>query len=50
MIEDMTLNVQSMLSSPYVRPLLNEVQSWEKKLSLMGKRRSAAVLFERKEN
>ena len=36
MLEDMTLNVQSMMSSPYIQPLIEEVQSWEQKLSLIG--------------
>lgn len=36
LLEDMTLNVQSMLASPYVRPLLTQVRSWEQKLSLIG--------------
>eukprot|EP00210_Caulerpa_lentillifera_P005286 g5050.t1 len=36
LLEDMTMNVQSMLASPYVRPLLDEVRSWEQKLSLIG--------------
>lgn len=36
LLEDMGLNLQSMLASPFVRPFLNDVRSWEQKLSLIG--------------
>lgn len=36
LLEDMGLNLQSMMASPFVRPFLNEVRGWEQKLSLIG--------------
>ena len=36
LLEDMGLNLQSMMASPFVRPFLTEVRSWEQKLSLIG--------------
>ncbi|MCO5597847.1 hypothetical protein L7F22_051931 [Adiantum nelumboides] len=35
-LEDMALNLQSMTNSRYVRAFLDDVNFWEKKLSLMG--------------
>ena len=35
-IEDMALTLQSMLGSRFVKPFLQDVQSWEKKLSLIA--------------
>ena len=35
-IEDMTLTLQSMLASRFVKPFLQDVQLWEKKLSLIA--------------
>eukprot|EP01018_Ginkgo_biloba_P029501 Gb_13873 [translate_table: standard] len=36
LLEDMTLNLQSMTSSRFVRAFLDDVNFWEKKLSLVG--------------
>ncbi|PNH08033.1 Dynein-1-alpha heavy chain, flagellar inner arm I1 complex [Tetrabaena socialis] len=36
LLEDMGLNLQSMMASPFVRPFLTEVRAWEQKLSLIG--------------
>ena len=36
LLEDMALNLQSMTNSRYVRAFLDDVNFWEKKLSLMG--------------
>ncbi len=36
LLEDMGLNLQSMMASPFVRPFSSEVRGWEQKLSLIG--------------
>nr|AML30863.1 axonemal inner arm dynein heavy chain 7 [Marsilea vestita] len=36
LLEDMSLNLQSMTNSRYVRAFLDDVNFWERKLSLMG--------------
>ncbi|OAE19678.1 hypothetical protein AXG93_1847s1410 [Marchantia polymorpha subsp. ruderalis] len=36
LLEEMMMNLQGMSSSRYVRPFLDEVSSWEQKLSLVG--------------
>ena len=36
LLEDMGLNLQSMMASPFVKPFIDEVQKWEQKLSLIG--------------
>ncbi|CAG9462277.1 unnamed protein product [Pedinophyceae sp. YPF-701] len=36
LLEDMGLNLQSMMSSRFVRPFLTDVKAWEQKLSLVG--------------
>lgn len=36
LLEDMGLNLQSMMASPFVKPFIQEVQSWEQKLSLIS--------------
>lgn len=36
MLEDMGLNLQSMMASPHVRPFTDEVRNWEQRLSLIG--------------
>jgi dynein heavy chain, axonemal len=36
LLEDMGLNLQSMMASPYVRPFIDDVRKWEQKLSLIG--------------
>jgi hypothetical protein len=40
LLEDMGLNLQSMMASPFVRPFLSEVRGWEQKLSLIGESRA----------
>jgi hypothetical protein len=45
LLEDMGLNLQSMLASPFVRPFLSEVRSWEQKLSLIGKNSERQITF-----
>lgn len=36
LLEDMGLNLQSMMASRFVKPFLDDVQRWEKKLSLIA--------------
>ena len=36
LLEDMGLNLQSMMASPFVRPFVDDVRKWEQKLSLIG--------------
>jgi len=36
LLEDMGLNLQSMMASPHVRPFADEVRAWELRLSLIG--------------
>lgn len=36
LLEDMGLNLQSMMASPHVRPFSEEVRNWEQRLSLIG--------------
>lgn len=36
LLEDMGLNLQSMMASPHVRPFAEEVRMWEQRLSLIG--------------
>jgi dynein heavy chain, axonemal len=36
LLEDMGLNLQSMMASPFVRPFLEDVRKWEQRLSLIG--------------
>jgi dynein heavy chain, axonemal len=36
LLEDMGLNLQSMMASPFVRPFVDEVRKWEQRLSLIG--------------
>jgi hypothetical protein len=36
LLEDMGLNLQSMMASPYVRPFSDDVRTWEQRLSLIG--------------
>jgi hypothetical protein len=36
MLDDMGLNLQSMLASPHVRPFADEVRTWEQRLSLIS--------------
>lgn len=48
LLEDMGLNLQSMMASPFVRPFLAEVRSWEQKLSLIGECIEVWMLVQRK--
>uniref|UniRef100_A0A6S8LSH1 AAA+ ATPase domain-containing protein n=1 Tax=Dunaliella tertiolecta TaxID=3047 RepID=A0A6S8LSH1_DUNTE len=48
LLEDMGLNLQSMLASPFVRPFLTEVRGWEQKLSLIGECIEVWMLVQRK--
>eukprot|EP00892_Ulva_mutabilis_P000668 jgi/Ulvmu1/10601/UM065_0057.1 len=36
LLEDMGLNLQSMMASPFVRPFIDEVQTWDQRLSLIS--------------
>lgn len=36
LLEDMGLNLQSMMASPHVRPFADKVRNWEQRLSLIG--------------
>jgi dynein heavy chain len=36
LLEDLGLNLQSMLSSPYVKPFMDDVRKWEQRLSLIS--------------
>lgn len=36
LLEDMGLNLQSMMASPFVRPFLEDVRKWEQRISLIG--------------
>lgn len=36
LLEDVGLNLQSMMASPHVRPFAEEVRNWEQRLSLIG--------------
>jgi dynein heavy chain, axonemal len=36
LLEDMGLNLQSMMASPHVRPFVEEVRRWEARLGLIG--------------
>lgn len=35
-IEDMGLNLQSMMASPFVKPFLEKVRLWDEKLSIIS--------------
>jgi dynein heavy chain, axonemal len=48
MLEDMGMNIGSMLSSKYVRPLLDEVRRWETRLGLIGEVVAAWMNVQRK--
>ncbi|KAL6757976.1 dynein heavy chain, N-terminal region 1-domain-containing protein, partial [Haematococcus lacustris] len=48
LLEDMGLNLQSMMASPFVRPFLSEVRGWEQKLSLIGECIEVWMLVQRK--
>jgi len=48
LLEDMSLNLQSMMASPFVKPFVNEVRSWEQQLSLIGECIEVWMLVQRK--
>lgn len=48
LLEDMGLNLQSMMASPFVPPFLEEVQNWEQKISLIGECIEIWMLVQRK--
>ncbi|MEW5308429.1 MAG: hypothetical protein WDW38_000392 [Sanguina aurantia] len=48
LLEDMGLNLQSMMASPFVRPFLVEVRAWEQRLSLIGECIEVWMLVQRK--
>ena len=48
LLEDMGLNIQSMMASRFVKPFLNEVRKWEERLSLIGEVIEAWMMTQRK--
>ena len=48
LLEDMGLNLQSMMASPYVRPFLEEVRGWEQRLSTIGECSAMWMVVQRK--
>ncbi|GMH41526.1 hypothetical protein BSKO_09436 [Bryopsis sp. KO-2023] len=48
LLEDMGLNLQSMMASPFVRPFLEEVRKWEQRVSLIGECIEVWMLVQRK--
>ncbi|KAF8069431.1 DHC1 [Scenedesmus sp. PABB004] len=48
LLEDMGLNLQSMLASPHVRPFADEVRAWEQRLSLIAECIEVWMLVQRK--
>jgi Dynein heavy chain, N-terminal region 2 len=48
LLEDLGLNLQSMMASPFVRPFIDEVRKWEQKLSLIGETTEAWMQVQRK--
>jgi dynein heavy chain len=48
LLEDMGLNLQSMMASRFVKPFLDDVQRWEKKLSLISECIEVWMLVQRK--
>jgi dynein heavy chain, axonemal len=48
LLEDLGLNLQSMMASPFVRPFIDEVRKWEQKLSLIGECTEAWMQVQRK--
>jgi hypothetical protein len=45
LLEDMSLNLQSMMASPYVRPFAEDVRKWEQRLSLIGESTEVCMLL-----
>lgn len=48
LLEDMGLNLQSMMASPFVRPFIDDVRKWEQRLSLVGECIEAWMQVQRK--
>ena len=48
LLEDMSLNLQSMMASRFVKPFIDEVSSWEGKLSLIGESIEVWMFVQRK--
>lgn len=48
LLEDMGMNLQSMMASRYVRPFSEEVRRWEQRLSLVGEAIEVWMLVQRK--
>ena len=48
MLDDNALNLQSMSASPFVGPFRDQVQEWEKKLSLIGETIDVWIVVQRK--
>jgi len=48
LLEDLGLNLQSMMASPYVRPFSEDVRQWEQKLSLISEAIEVWMLVQRK--
>lgn len=48
LLEDMSLNLQSMMASRFVKPFLEDVRRWEQRLSLIGETIEAWMLVQRK--
>ena len=48
LLEDMGLNLQSMMASKFVKPFIDEVRDWEGKLSLIGESIDVWMLVQRK--
>ena len=47
LLEDMGLNLQSMMASKFVKPFIDEVRDWEGKLSLIGESIDVWMLVQR---
>lgn len=48
LLEDMGLNLQSMMASPFVRPFIDEVRKWEQRLSLIAECLDVWLVVQRK--
>lgn len=48
LLEDMGLNLQSMMASPHVKPFLEEVRAWEQRLSTIGECSAMWMVVQRK--
>jgi len=48
LLEDMGLNLQSMLASPFVKPFMDDVRKWDQRLSLIGETIEVWMAVQRK--